>query len=290
MNIIPGLGIARGMALTLRRFFAPRATIQVPEATPDVAVRFRGRLQLLVDEFGNLKCETCFQCAQACPVECIDMGGHDTRSRFWVHWGAPETYAERRQESALRRSGRPVPDADRRSFAPVEMGPLEEVLARRDYDPEPMLTLLEEIQAAYGYLPAAALLHVSHTTGAPFALLYGTATYYDHLSLEPRTRTVGICYCAACLLAGSARIEAAAEAVLGISAGGGAGRGGEVLERLPTHVPGAASPLVLIDGVAQAGVTVRNAATWAQSLAGGGSAAKGSAAGKGAAGRGKGSS
>jgi NADH:ubiquinone oxidoreductase subunit E/NAD-dependent dihydropyrimidine dehydrogenase PreA subunit len=290
MNIIPGLGIARGMALTLRRFFAPRATIQVPEATPDVAVRFRGRLQLLVDEFGNLKCETCFQCAQACPVECIDMGGHDTRNRFWVHWGAPETYAERRQESALRRSGRPVPDADRRSFAPVEMGPLEEVLARRDYDPEPMLTLLEEIQAAYGYLPAAALLHVSHTTGAPFALLYGTATYYDHLSLEPRTRTVGICYCAACLLAGSARIEAAAEAVLGIPAGGGAGRGGEILERLPTHVPGAASPLVLVDGAAQAGVNARNAATWAQGLAGGGSAAKGSAAGKGAAGRGKGRS
>ena len=110
MSFIPGLGIAKGMALTLRRFFAPKATIQYPETAPDVAVRFRGRLQLLYDEWGNLKCETCFQCAQACPVECIDMGGFDTKGRFHVHWGAAEQYAERREESALRRSGRPVPD------------------------------------------------------------------------------------------------------------------------------------------------------------------------------------
>jgi NADH:ubiquinone oxidoreductase subunit E len=268
MNIVPGLGIARGMALTLRRFFAARATIQVPEAAPDVAVRFRGRLQLLVDEYGNLKCETCFQCAQACPVECIDMGGHDTKNRFWVHWGPAETYAERREESALRRSGRPVPDAARATVEPIDLAPLQAILERREYDPEPMLTLLEEIQAAYGYLPVAVLKHVSHTTGAPYALLYGTAGYYGHLSFAPRARTVGICYCAACLLAGSARIEAAAAAALGVQAGGGAGRGGEVLQRLPTHTPGAASPLVTIDGVAQAGVTARNAAAWAQGLAG----------------------
>ncbi len=268
MNIVPGLGIARGMALTLRRFFAARATVQIPEAEPDVAVRFRGRLQLLVDEYGNLKCETCFQCAQACPVECIDMGGHDTKNRFWVHWGAAETYAERREESALRRSGRPVPDSARGGVEPIDLAPLQAILERREYDPEPMLTLLEEIQAAYGYLPVAALKHVSHTTGAPYALLYGTAGYYGHLSFEPRTRTIGICYCAACLLAGSARIEAAAAAALGVEAGAGAGRGGDVLERLATHTPGAASPLVTIDGAVQTGASVRNAAVWAAGLAG----------------------
>jgi ferredoxin len=96
MSLIPGLGIAKGMALTLRRFFEPKATIRYPEQPADVPPKFRGRLQLLYDEYGTLKCETCFQCAQACPIECIDMGGVDTKDRFHIHWGAPEQYAERR--------------------------------------------------------------------------------------------------------------------------------------------------------------------------------------------------
>ena len=105
MSLVPGLGIAKGMALTLRRFFEPKVTVMYPEDRRDPPHKFRGRLQLLYDEWGTLKCETCFQCAQACPIECIDMGGTDTKGRFHVHWGAPETYGERRDESALRRSG-----------------------------------------------------------------------------------------------------------------------------------------------------------------------------------------
>ena len=100
MSFIPGIGLVRGMGLTLRRFFAPKATIRWPEEKADVAPKFRGRLQLLYDEYGTLKCETCFQCAQASPSECIDMGGMDTKGRFHVHWGAAETYGERREESA----------------------------------------------------------------------------------------------------------------------------------------------------------------------------------------------
>ena len=40
---VPGLGIARGMGLTLRRFFEPKATIKYPEVPADVSTRFRGR-------------------------------------------------------------------------------------------------------------------------------------------------------------------------------------------------------------------------------------------------------
>ena len=115
-GIVPGLGMVKGMALTLRRFFAPKATVMYPEMPADVATKFRGRLQLLYDENGALKCETCFQCAQACPIECIDMGGMDTKGRFHVHWGPPETYGERREESALRRSGRAVPGSRLRAL------------------------------------------------------------------------------------------------------------------------------------------------------------------------------
>ena len=107
---VPGLGILKGITFAFRQFLRPKATIQYPEQIADISPRHRGRLILLYDEAGTLKCETCFQCAAACPIECIDMGGVDTRDRYHVHWGAPETFAERREESALRRSGRPVPD------------------------------------------------------------------------------------------------------------------------------------------------------------------------------------
>ena len=190
MSFVPGLGIAKGMALTMRRFFAPKATIQYPETAPDVAVRFRGRLQLLYDEWGTLKCETCFQCAQACPIECIDMGGMDTRGRYHVHWGAPETYGERREESALRRSGRTVPDPANHPFAPIDLAAVDAVLEDFDHDPAHMLEILEATQAAYGYLPVAALKRISNLTGAWYAMIYGTASYYGHLRFEPTSATI----------------------------------------------------------------------------------------------------
>ena len=190
MMRIPGLGLAKGMGITLRRFFEPKATIRYPEVPADVSTRFRGRLQLLYDEYGVLKCETCFQCAQACPIECIDMGGIDTKGRFHVHWGPPETYGERREESALRRSGRPVPDPAYEHFDGIDPRPLDAILEDFDYDPKAMLPILEATQAAYGHLPVAALKRISDKTGAWYAFLYGTASYYSHLRFEPPGDTV----------------------------------------------------------------------------------------------------
>jgi hypothetical protein len=185
MTLIPGLGLAKGMALTLRRFFEPKVTVMYPEDRRDVPHKFRGRLQLLYDEWGTLKCETCFQCAQACPIECIDMGGMDTRGRYHVHWGPPETYGERREESALRRSGRTVPDPAFRTFEPVDLEQLDRILESFDHDPANLLPILEATQEAYGYLPVAALKRISNLTGAWYAYIYGTASYYSHLRFEP---------------------------------------------------------------------------------------------------------
>ncbi|HEY0444408.1 MAG TPA: NAD(P)H-dependent oxidoreductase subunit E [Candidatus Limnocylindrales bacterium] len=184
MSFVPGLGIVKGMALTLRRFFEPKATIKYPEERPDQSPKFRGRLQLLYDEYGTLKCETCFQCAQACPIECIDMGGIDTKGRYHVHWGPPETYGERRDESALRRSGRTVPDKAYEHFESIDLTAVDGILEDHDYDPKKMLEILEGVQAAYGFLPVAAIKRISFKTGAWYALIYGTASYYDHLRFE----------------------------------------------------------------------------------------------------------
>jgi hypothetical protein len=56
-------------------------------------------------------------------------------------------------------------------------------------DPAHLLPILEATQAAYGYLPVAALKRISHKTGAWYAMIYGTASYYAHLRFEPPTAT-----------------------------------------------------------------------------------------------------
>ena len=53
-----------------------------------------------------------------------------------------------------------------------------------------MLQILEATQAAYGYLPVAALKRISQVTGAWYAMIYGTASYYAHLRFEPAEATV----------------------------------------------------------------------------------------------------
>ena len=127
------------------------------------------------------------------------MGGVDTRNRFHVHWGPAEQYAERREESALRRAGRVVPDATFSAWDPIDIADVERVLAAAEYDPAKMVAILEQTQEAYGFLPVAALQHISHSTGAWYSEIYGIASYYEHLRLEPpSTRVIGICRCAAC--------------------------------------------------------------------------------------------
>jgi NADH:ubiquinone oxidoreductase subunit E len=78
-----------------------------------------------------------------------------------------------------------VPDPAYRAFAAVDLAALDGILESYDHDPAQMLQILEATQAAYGYLPVAALKRISQLTGAWYAMIYGTASYYSHLRFEP---------------------------------------------------------------------------------------------------------
>ncbi len=264
---VPGLGIVKGMLLTITRALQPKITVQYPEVVQPIAPKHRGRLLLLYDEFGTLKCETCFQCAAACPIECIDMGGVDTRNRFHVHWGPAEQYAERREESALRRSGRPVPDRTFDPFEPIDLAPLDAVLAREEYNPRHAVQILEGAQAAYGHLPVAALQHVAHQTGAGYSELYGIATSYPHLHFEPPTgHVVRVCRCGTCAALGSGRILAAFREHLGTDVGGVSPDGAVRLDQTNCGGTSIEVPRVEVDGEALPHVSVEDAVTISAAL------------------------
>jgi NADH:ubiquinone oxidoreductase subunit E len=246
---VPGLGIAKGLVFAFRQIFRPKLTVQYPEVVNDISPHHRGRLILLYDEAGSLKCETCFQCAAACPIECIDMGGVDTRNRYHVHWGPAEQYAERREESALRRSGRPVADRTFDPFETIDLAPLDGILAAHDHKPRNAISILEDTQGAYGHLPVAALQHIAHQTGAWYSELYGIATSYPHLSFEPPSgHVVRVCRCVQCTTLGGGRVLAAFREHLSTDVGGVSPDGAVRLETTDCLGESSGSARVEVDG------------------------------------------
>ena len=196
------------------------------------------------------------------------MGGFDTKGRFHVHWGAAEQYAERREESALRRSGRPVPDPAYTRFDSIDTTAVDDILEKHDFDGSRMLAILESIQAAYGYLPVAALKRVSQVSGAPYALIYGTAELLPPPSLRParayRRRSASA---PPAWSPGRAGSPAPSPPSWGRRSAAGRPRAELPSNSLPAHIPGAASPLVTLDGKRQA-VGISGAAAWARALFG----------------------
>jgi NADH-quinone oxidoreductase subunit I len=80
-----GMGIAKGMATTLRHFFGKKSTIQYPEERAPLPIGFRGLPRLVYDEDPeDLRCVACSICANACPVNVIHIDTHRGADRKLV--------------------------------------------------------------------------------------------------------------------------------------------------------------------------------------------------------------
>ena len=83
-----------------------------------------------------------------------------------------------------------------------------------------LIPILQQIQDAYGYLPAEVLAEVSKKTGINANQMYGVATFYEQFHLEPRGRhTIRCCRGTACHVKGGREIVKAVEHELGIGEG-----------------------------------------------------------------------
>jgi NADH-quinone oxidoreductase chain I len=64
----------KGFAVTFKRLFAPKITIQYPDEKRHMAPRYRGLPSLRVDpESGEALCVACGLCARICPTSCLEM-------------------------------------------------------------------------------------------------------------------------------------------------------------------------------------------------------------------------
>jgi NADH-quinone oxidoreductase subunit E len=247
---IPGTGIAKGMATTLRNFFAPKVTRQYPEERPQMAERWRGRLDLIYDPFGEHKCEVCFQCAQVCPVEAIDMSGFDSQGNR-IRYGMPEIYDERTDPNAHRRAG--LPARPMRNIVRWDEA-IDEAWVRGVVDgfggrPESLVAIFDAVQSRYGYLPERALRVISDRMTIHWAQVFGAAGLGGFRLLPAEGHVITACSCAACRFAGGQALLDALSAELGIQPGESTDDGAFTLETADDVGAGALAPAIRIDTV-----------------------------------------
>jgi len=110
---------------------------------------------------------------------------------------------------------------DRQTEDCQDLAPLEKILASREnIESSDLSPLLQDIQAAYGYLPRTVLLEMSRRTGLPASQIYGVATFYEQFYLEPHGKhTIRCCRGTACHVRGGNGMIQEVSRVLGISEG-----------------------------------------------------------------------
>ncbi|MGB2986757.1 MAG: NAD(P)H-dependent oxidoreductase subunit E [Phycisphaerae bacterium] len=93
------------------------------------------------------------------------------------------------------------------------------ILDKHEGDRGGLISILEEIQAKYSYLPAEALKTVADATGQSLVDIYAVATFYKSFSLKPRGKHLcSVCVGTACHVRGAPVIAGEFERQLGTNA------------------------------------------------------------------------
>jgi NADH-quinone oxidoreductase subunit E len=97
---------------------------------------------------------------------------------------------------------------------------LKEVFSHFKGEKHELITILQETQDKFRYLPGAAIKEIARFLNVPEASIYGVATFYAQFKLTPLgKRVIRICRGTACHVRGSAKVLAEMEKKLGIKAG-----------------------------------------------------------------------
>ena len=67
----PGIGLVKGLGVTLKTMLKPSVTQQYPHEKPDLPARTRGVIALKQEN-----CTVCYKCSRECPDWCIYIDAH----------------------------------------------------------------------------------------------------------------------------------------------------------------------------------------------------------------------
>ncbi|MBW2148805.1 MAG: NAD(P)H-dependent oxidoreductase subunit E [Deltaproteobacteria bacterium] len=123
------------------------------------------------------------------------------------------------------------------------------IVESHNVDGDGLISILEDIQTKYGYLPENALRIVAKKTGRSLVDIFGVATFYRSFSLKPRGKhLVSVCLGTACHVRGAPAVAEEFKRQLGISAGETTSDNEFTLETVNCLGACALGPIVVVDG------------------------------------------
>ena len=134
---------------------------------------------------------------------------------------------------------------------------VQEVLARHPGATEDQLiTLLQEVQEACGYLSRDAIVSISRHIDMPASKIYGVATFYNQFRFYPLGRVhIQICRGTACHVKGSKKVLDAIAKELGVPVGATTRDGVFSYEVLACIGACGLAPAIMVNGELRAKVT-----------------------------------
>jgi len=124
-----------------------------------------------------------------------------------------------------------------------------EILQKHDDKPGGLISILEEIQAQYGYLPKENLVMISKKTEHSLVDIYAVATFYKSFSLKPRGKHLGsVCLGTACHVRNAQSITEEFQKQLSVKAGDTTSDNEFTLEHVNCLGACALGPIVVVDG------------------------------------------
>ncbi|MBU4483820.1 NAD(P)H-dependent oxidoreductase subunit E, partial [bacterium] len=126
---------------------------------------------------------------------------------------------------------------------------IETIIERHRGNLGGVMSILEDIQIKYSYLPEVALKLVAEKMGISLVNLYGMATFYKAFTMKPRGKhLVFVCLGTACHVRGASAIAEAFSKKLGIKPGETTADKEFTLETVACLGACALGPIVLADG------------------------------------------
>ena len=115
--------------------------------------------------------------------------------------------------------------------------------------PDSLISILQDVQSEYHYLPEDALRQVARRLGLPLIQVYGVATFFKAFSLKPRGKhQCSVCLGTACHVRGAPSVIEAMERRLGIKTGETTKDMEFTLESVNCLGACALGPIMVVDG------------------------------------------
>ncbi|MBI2939616.1 MAG: NAD(P)H-dependent oxidoreductase subunit E [Chloroflexi bacterium] len=144
---------------------------------------------------------------------------------------------------------------------------LAEILSRHRGVRGALISILQDIQAHYGYLPADQLRIAARETGVPLSRIYGVATFYHQFRLDPPGQhLVRVCRGTACHVGHSLELLRALGSHLGIGQDQTTPDGQVTLQTVACMGACSLAPVLVVDGETHARMTPDRAVEIVQRL------------------------